>query len=249
MLVGIYLITTFIILRKSKTNHLIPDEKAITPEEKNKSEDFKKIALVVIFCLIFCPMPMTEEEEEMICYDYKEKELKGTEFHYPSYATYQLTEEELVKEVVTTVDPIDPTIVTTTEVETRKEHTIKFSAEDKKLTIDLDGNKANVKFDHPIKMILLEQKDNYLLVIHEQNQTSGESKIHYSNYIKKGEVKNTKKYLEELSKSLEKELVPDVNSIGYITTRDSDYKYPILYVGTSNYLFLDENNELFILKN
>lgn len=249
MLVGIYLITTFIILRKSKTNHLIPDEKAITPEEKNKSEDFKKIALVVIFCLIFCPMPMTEEEEEMICYDYKEKELKGTEFHYPSYATYQLTEEELVKEVVTTVDPIDPTIVTTTEVETRKEHTIKFSAEDKKLTIDLDGNKANIKFDHPIKMILLEQKDNYLLVIHEQNQTSGESKIHYSNYIKKGEVKNTKKYLEELSKSLEKELVPDVNSIGYITTRDSDYKYPILYVGTSNYLFLDENNELFILKN
>ena len=51
------------------------------------------------------------------------------------------------------------------------------------------------------------------------------------------------------SKSLEKEVITDVNSIGYITTRDSEYKYPIMYVGTSNYLFLDENNELFILKN
>ena len=250
MLVGIYLITTFIVLRKSKTNHLIPDENAITPQEKEKSENFKKIALVVIFCLVFLPMPpMAEEEEEMICYDYKEKELKGTEFHYPSYSTYQLTEEEQVTEVVTTVDPIDPTIVTTQEVETIKEHTIKFAVDDQKLVINLDGNKASVKFDHPIEMILLEQKDNYLLLIHEQNMTSGESTIHYSNFIKKGEVKNTKKYLEDLSKSLEKELVPDVNSIGYITTRDSEYKYPILYVGTSNYLFLDENNELFILKN
>ena len=252
MLVGVYLLTTFIILRKSKVNHLIPDEKTLTPKEKEKSELGKILALIAIFALIQFPSPTTTEEaveEEMICYEYDEKELKGTEFHYPSYSSYQITEEETIIDVVTTIDPIDPTIVTTTEVESKKEHNISFVAKENILTINLDGNKATVKFEDPIEIILLEQTDHYLLFVHEQDATSGESKIHYSNYIKKGEVKNSKEYLEGITKSLTKKLVPDVNSIGYITTRDSEYKYPIIYVGTSNYVFLDENNELFILKN
>lgn len=250
VLAGLYLLSTFIILRKSKINHLIPDERALTPQEKEKSELGKIIAIGAIIALMSFPTPMAEEqEEEMICYEYEEKALKEPEFHYPSYSTYQITEEEIINEVVTTPDPIDPNIVTTTNIATKKEHTIKFIAEDNKLIINLDGNKATVKFKQPIEIMLLEEKDNYLLFVLEQDILSGESTIHYSNYIKKGEVKNTKEYLKELSKSLEKELVPDVSKIGYITTRESNYKYPIIYVGTNNNLFLDENNKLFILKN
>ena len=101
----------------------------------------------------------------------------------------------------------------------------------------------------------IEYDENGLKVIFKQNGEIAYLSGKFSNEVIEkigynvNEVKNTKTYLEELSKSLEKEVIPDVNSIGYITTRDSEYKYPIMYVGTSNYLFLDENNELFILKN
>lgn len=249
---AIYILTAAFILRRNKISHLVEKEPDMTNQEKTKSD--RKIIFIVIAIVAFLqfPIPSIEEEEnssELICYDYKEKKLADIEYHYPSYATYQFIDEEIIRETITTVDPIDPNIIINNEIEKKIEHKISFIADNNKLTIIIDKHKSNIDFTHPINLIVLEQNDSYLLFIHEQNQTSGESTIHYSNYLQKGKIKNNQEYINELAKSIEKKLVPDVSKIGYITTRQNKYKYPMLYVGTNNYLYLDENNEIFILKN
>ena len=113
--------------------------------------------------------------------------------------------------------------------------------------IKINENKKNVEFNNPIEILLLEQPEYYLLLVHEQDQTSGESSIHYTNYIKKGEVKDNQEYLDNLAESLTKELVPDVNEIGYITIDDTNYKYPVFYSSTYDY-FIIRSGDLFLMK-
>jgi hypothetical protein len=43
-------------------------------------------------------------------------------------------------------------------------------------------------------------------------------------------------------------MVPDVRNLGYITSREFEYKYPIIDVGPSKYLYLDENDKLILIK-
>ena len=73
----------------------------------------------------------------------------------------------------------------TDEVKLVVEVTPDYTPNDKRKIIN--ENKKNVEFNNPIEILLLEQPEYYLLLVHEQDQTSGESSIHYTNYIKKGD--------------------------------------------------------------
>ena len=97
-------------------------------------------------------------------------------------------------------------------------------------------------------ILRLEQPNEYLVFIHEQDQQSGFSTIHFSRYITKDNISEGQDYLEGFTKSFKEEPVPDVKDLGYIPSRDFEYKYPLINVGTSNYLFLNEKDELFLIK-
>lgn len=249
MLVAIYLLSSAIILRKSKINHLIENEPTLTDQEKDKSEKLKIIYLVLIVVMITMPSPTTETETgEEICYEYEEKSLPQTETHYANYSDYEFEETKKVQEVVVTPSELDPTITVENIVEKEVITKIKLVAEEKKLILVINDKKVEKKFEHPIEILVLEQPNHYLVFVHEQNQTSGASKVYYSRYLEKDSIEDTQEYIDEFNKSFKEEMVPDVRNLGYITSREFEYKYPIIDVGPSKYLYLDENDKLILIK-
>lgn len=244
----VYLLSAAIILRKSKINHMIENEKELTKKEKSKSDKMVIIYMIIIIAALTIPAPEETVEVEEICYEYKEKSLNNTELHYSNYRTYDIEEEHVYNEVVDTISPEDPTHHIPVQVEKRVPIKLHFETSNNKLIVKLNDKQETIKFDDQIQILVLEQPTYYLVFIHEQDQQSGASKIHYSTYFQKDSFIDTENYLKEFTKSLKEEYVPDVVKLGYLTSRDFEYKYPILNVGTSNYLFLDENNELFLIK-
>lgn len=248
MFCGVYLLSSAIILRKSKINHLIEKEKELTPEQKHKSDRMKIIYIVLIIALILFPKPTDDVKVEEICYEYKEKTLKNLEVHYSKYNTYSIEEEYIYTTTEETIIPENPTEQIQVQVEKKIPIKIHFEAKEKELIIKLNDKQETIKFEDPIEIIVLEQPKEYLLLVHEQDEQSGASKIHYSRYLLKETIKDSEEYLKEFTKSLKMEYVPDVIELGYITSRDFEYKYPLLNLGTSNYLYLDENNKIFKIK-
>jgi membrane protease YdiL (CAAX protease family) len=244
----VYLLTSAILLRKSKINHMIKDEKELTKQEKTKSDRMVIVYVILIFAAFTIPAPEDTTEVEEICYEYKEKRLYEIEFHYSNYNDYTIEEEHVYNEMVDTVSPEDPTQHIPVQVEKREPVNISFVAKGNKLNVKLNGYEDTIKFEDPIQILVLEQPEDYLVFIHEQDQQSGASKIHFSRYFTKGSIIPTEEYIKGFGKSLNEEYVPDVVRVGYVTSRDFEYKYPILNVGTSNYLFLNEKNELFLIK-
>ena len=240
----VYLLYSGIILRKSKVNHLIEGEPELSKKDYIKSENKKKIYTILILFLVFMPSPSIDEPEiEQICYEYEEKELPEREIHYSNYKTFEFTEEittESHNEEQNVDDYFSAIVV--------ENINLKFKQENNRLIININDLEASKDFNYPIELLVLKQPDHYLIFIHEQNPVSGESKIYYSRYIHIGSLNINENYINEVLNSFEEELVPDINSIGYITTRENELKYPFLSVGTNNFLFFDENNELYLIK-
>lgn len=240
----VYLLYSGIILRKSKVNHLIEGEPELSKKDYIKSENKKKIYTILILFLVFMPSPSIDEPEiEQICYEYEEKELPEREIHYSNYKTFEFTEEittESHNEEQNVDDYFSAIVV--------ENINLKFKQENNRLIININDLEASKDFNYPIELLVLKQPDHYLIFIHEQNPVSGESKIYYSRYIHTGSLNINENYINEVLNSFEEELVPDINSIGYITTRENELKYPFLSVGTNNFLFFDENNELYLIK-
>ena len=240
----IYLLYSAIILRKSKVNHLIEGEPELSKKDYIKSENKKKIYTILILFLVFMPSPSVEEPEiEQICYEYEEKELTEREIHYSNYKNYEFT-EEITKESHGE-EQVNGEYLSVIVVE---QINLKFKQENNKLIIGINDLEVTKDFDYPIELLVLKEPDHYLIFIHEQNPVSGESKIYYSRFIKHGNVNVNEEYLNEILKSFEEELVPDINNIGYITTRENELKRPLLSVGTNNFLLFDEDNKLYLIK-
>ena len=95
---------------------------------------------------------------------------------------------------------------------------------------------------------MLEQKEYYQIIVIEVNLTSGESTLHFSNYLHKGNINISEDYINEFKSSFVSIPTPDISQVGYITTKESDYKYLEIDLGQNNYLILNEDNSLYILK-
>jgi hypothetical protein len=227
---------------------MIENEKELTKQEKAKSDRMIIIYVICIIAALTIPSPEDTTEVEEICYEYKEKSLNNIEFHYSNYNNYLIETEHVYNEMVDTISPEDPTQHIPVQVEKREPVNINLEAKDNVLIVKLNDYEEKIKFEDPIQILVLEQPEDYLVFVHEQDEQSGASKIHFSRYFSKASIIPTEEYLKGLEKSFKEEYVPDVVRLGYITSRDFEYKYPILNVGTSNYLFLNEKNELFLIK-
>lgn len=245
---AVYLLSSAILLRKSKINHMIENEKQLTKEEKAKSDKKVIIYVICIIAALTIPTPEDNTKVEEICYEYKEKDLNNIEYHYSNYNNYKIEAEHVYNEMVDTISPEDPTIHIPVQVEKRENVNISLETKNNKLLVKLNDMEETIKFEDPIEILVLEQPEHYLVFVHEQDMQSGASKIHYSRYFSKDSIIPSEEYLKEFTKSFKDEYVPDVVRLGYVTSRDFEYKYPILNVGTSNYLFLNEKNELFLIK-
>lgn len=236
---AVYLISSAIILRKSKINHLIEEEKKLTKEQLKKSEKLPIIGILAIIILITMPLPyhlIPESEYEEICYEYKDINI-GSNFerHYSNYTTYEYVDQKAIfepneyNELITTMN-------------------LKITSLYDQVLVEIDDTKVELNYDNYIKLLVLEQTEYYQIAIVEINLTSGESTLHFSNYLHKGNLNTTEEYLNEFKKSFTSIPIPDVSQVGYITTKESTYKYLEIDLGKNNYLILNEDNSLYILK-
>lgn len=242
----IYLIYSALILRKSKMAGLV--EEKISKEDQIKSDKKVIISVIAIFLLWTLPVPedLSREEslkEKMICYEYNELSIGSLyEKHSPNYQEYEFIDKKAVFDINQTETPEQVYYPLTQDTN------LKISGNYEFLTISINEKSIQLDYEDFITIMVLEQNEFYQIAVIEIDELSGASKLHYSNYLQKGNISDDEEYLNNLKESFKTLYIPDVHSVGYITTKNTNYKYLEINVGTNNSLILNEDNSLYILK-
>ena len=93
---------------------------------------------------------------------------------------------------------------------------------------------------------VIEEENEYLILIHSNDGNT--SKIYYSNYITKENMDNTDEYLNNLKNSFTEIVLPSLNGFGYLTTEESNYKYPVFADSTNDYFIIKEDGLVYLMK-
>lgn len=93
LIVAIYFLTAFYILRKEKTDHLIEQQFKEPTQKEKKKYNIVKYAIFGLTLLLFAPAPK-EVPNMNVCYDFGEISYKvAYETHYTNYNKYSLKQE------------------------------------------------------------------------------------------------------------------------------------------------------------
>lgn len=217
-------------------------------EKSKKVKDTSAVvlALIITFSCIFIPFEKLIKgyEDTEVCYEYTNTEmLKDFTVHYPYQKMYKIYyETEDVKYNTIGEEPI------------KVYDTINFKfelyRENKKLyiknvntgyKIELEYENVN-NYDYEV----IEEENEYLILIHSNDGNT--SKIYYSNYITKENMDNTDEYLNNLKNSFTEIVLPSLNGFGYLTTEESNYKYPVFADSTNDYFIIKEDGLVYLMK-
>jgi len=261
LLILIYILNSVILFRKSKINPIINTEEIITEEQHKKDNImFKVISSIIGVLLLFMSLPieMTLDgvEDYQVCYEYKEKEVDflNTESHLPKYETFDIKYDKTINnDTCTTVLLPDGTPKECIPTVSSEKFDFSFYVEvdkDNNYLLTIKNNITNEKialdYEYVYQFVLIENEKDYTILIHNNDYLS--STIYYSNFITKDNISNTKGFLDELKKSFKKFEVPKIDQIGYMTTRENNYKYPYMITDRSDKFIIDEKGELYFLE-
>ena len=216
----IFVIVGLYVFRKSKTKEIIKNENN-TLEEIKKSESKNELYVVAIVLLVFGMGMLPTVENEEICYEYKEKEITYYEKNYAEYSKYIIDNKIELK-----------------------------LTEDEKLSIkNLETNETEYfDKDSVSKFIVIENNNNYSILIRTINKDGNDTNMYYSNYIIKDNIGNNHEYLNEIVKSfIYLETAPTTYNIGFIKSLDDNNNYPFIETSDSIKLVYYEK-EFYILK-
>lgn len=216
----IFVIVGLYVFRKSKTKEIIKNENN-TLEEIKKSESKNELYVVAIVLLVFGMGMLPTVENEEICYEYKEKEITYYEKNYAEYSKYIIDNKIELK-----------------------------LTEDEKLSIkNLETNETEYfDKDSVSKFIVIENNNNYSILIRTINKDGNDTNMYYSNYIIKDNIRNNHEYLNEIVKSfIYLETAPTTYNIGFIKSLDDNNNYPFIETSDSIKLVYYEK-EFYILK-
>ena len=234
LVVSLYWIFRALLVMK-KTDY--KDEKA-NLESKNTGI---KIAIVILFILIFVPIQslVPEYENYMVCYNYEE--IEGAEnyvLHFPSNKTYEINEtrEDL----------------NYFESDTQEEgiaddnYAFEFSLKDDKLYAKnkITGYETMLDFENVYSYEVFEDMGIYILLVETYDSSST---LYYSDYMTKYNMSNDREYLNKLKTSFIKFDVPDLARIGYITIDGKLEKYPYVE-SVANDKFMIVDRKLYLVK-
>ena len=219
----IYILISFYILRKSKTNNIIEEytEEEIKKSEANKS---RLACIIIIIYLTIGQIPVQENNE--ICYEYETKPIAYNEIIYPEYNKYTINENNLNLELfITGNNELYIKDVTTTTVK-------KFDA-------------------NYIDSLLVIKNDNiYTIILRGLNEYQNDTIIYKSTFINSKDTLNTYSSDEYLDKIVESfsilDTAPTTYKLGYVTSLENNMKYPFLET-TSEKMIIYEN-DIYILE-
>ena len=220
LIIAIYFLTGFFILRKEKTDHLIEQQYKEPTVKEKRNNNIIKLAIIALSLILFLPAPIDVEDTE-VCYTYGEVNYKEAyELHYSHYDKYE----------------IDKTI-------DGKKYELYFHInEDNNLVLDNKIiNNTIVLAEDIYSFEIIENEDYFILVIDD-----GEDIL----YIKDNYVSfdNTNNYLLDYKNKIEKLDLPFVMEIGYITVDKVEDKKPIVKTDLNDIFVIEAKDNIKVIK-
>ena len=181
---------------------------------------FLSIVLMVALCFSFMTLPSGGES---ICYDFKEKEMENIEVHYSTYEDYDMVSTNM--DAYFKVYRNDGGYVSIKNI--------------------ITNNEIVLDYENVASFTVIENPDSYGILIYDEDLSN--LKVYYSR-IFKDDMKNDSKYIESLKDTFISFDVPSINKVGYMTTKDSLYRYPLIESIYDGYFMIDEVNDLYLVK-
>lgn len=216
-------------------------------KSKNPKDTTKIVlSLIIVFSCMFIPfetiIPGYENTE--ICYEYTSTQMiKDFTLHYPYKNKYKMYyETEDIKYNTIGEEPIKIYDSANYKFELYKENNnlyIKNINTGYKIELEYE-NVYNYDFE------VIEEENEYLILIHSNNGNT--SKIYYSNFMTKENMDNKDEYLNKLKNSFTEIILPSLKGFGYITTEESNYKYPAFTDNVNNYFIIKEDGHIYLMK-
>lgn len=208
-------------LRKSKVMPLID---GIEVDDETKKKDvIVKIVLIVLMVVLFFSFMTLPSGGESICYDFKEKEMENIEVHYSTYEDYDMVSTNM--DAYFKVYRNDGGYVSIKNI--------------------ITNNEVVLDYENVASFTVIENPDSYGILIYDEDLTN--LKVYFSR-IFKDDMKNDSKYIELLKDTFISFDVPSINKVGYMTTKDSLYRYPLIESMYDGYFMIDEVNDLYLVK-
>lgn len=252
LIIAFYILSSIILLRKSKINEVLDKKEILTEEDLIKENKFiKKIkaALIIVIIIFFLPTHTLIKGygENEVCYDYEEKELSNYQTHYYNYKKFDIKYAR--EEIAFSKCTYEQTECVQEQITYKENFNFEFLLNDKnKLLIRnvLTQEEITLEYEDVYEYELIENEESYILLIHTYDS---ESIIYYSDYFNKKTMSNDDGYLSKLNSSFIKFDVPSIDQIGYITIKNNDYKYPYMISDLYDKFIIDENKKIYILSN
>ena len=234
LLVLFYLLSAFIILRKSKVNSLVEEKEKVTAVDIKKETKTNRVVgaiLAVLLLVVFLPLEPDNYEDSYVCYEYDKVEIN-------EYVTHYSHKDEYVMRVVE--DNFDNS-------QTIHEYILFTDEETGKVGIkDVALNEVTyVSSDNIYGYTVIENEDTYSILIFGDEDTYGS--VVYYGIIQKDEAISPN-YVSEKIDKIEEYMLPVVTDIGYLTKEDSNYNYPLIYSNVGDKFIIDETGSLYVLK-
>ena len=208
-------------LRKSKIMPLVYGQEP--SDELKKKDKVVKIVLIILMFVVFFSLTAIPSSGETICYSYKEKELENIEVHYSTYEEFDLVSS--AKDAYFKVYRNDDGYITIKNI--------------------ITNNEIILEYKNILSFTVIENPSSYGILIYDEDLSN--LKVYYSR-IFKNELTNDSKYIKSLKDTFISYDVPSISRVGYLTTKESLYKYPLIESMYDGYFMIDEVNELYLVR-
>lgn len=204
--ISIYYICSSIIIMKSKKT--VSTDKLIF-ENKNTSKLTKIIIYMLVLSYLVVFIPTDSGDYKRVCYEFKEITVSDYTLHVPSKKSYLIGEKTKLKLYI----------------------------EDEKAIIEDEyNNKVSLPYEKVYGFDVIENKDNYILLL-----TTNDYKVYYSNFISKNNISNNNEYIKSIIDSFEEKYFPYSSYYGYMNIENDVYNYPILKTYYNELYMIDKD--------
>lgn len=221
-------------LRKSKIEPLITSN--TVSDERIKKDKVIKIVLINLMIIIFISILIIPSSGESICYDYVTKEINNIETHYTTYDKFYINYINNKTEIINGIEEFNVT-----------ERINLYIAMNDDGYIVIKNQNTNdfimLEYEYVKDFIVIENEDSYSILIY--NEDLNDLKVYYKR-LYKDEMSNDINYLNDI-KNFSSFDVPEISKLGYLTTRESNYIYPMMESSYDGYFIIDDNNLLYLI--
>lgn len=232
ILVTIYILTSLFLLRKAKVNEVLNNNYIPNDSEKEQDRKYKKNikAHLIIACILMF-LPIDVDTGKITCFNYDEYSIDSYETHYMNYDNYYVNY-----------------IFTDDNLFTNYYKFILYKKDNKLYFKNINTNyEKELNYKNIIDYYIIENEEYYSVLIYTIDDDNN-TKMYYSSFLNNANISNSDELINTFINSFNCYDLPTTQQIGYLTTSNSSYKYPLILDYYYNKFIIDSNGILYKLK-